>query len=146
VDKALKFMLEFAVKTMTFLHTMGVEALKFMLEFAVKTMTFLHTMGVDFFKPLLGDMFGGFFNGFQGVWAGCTELFVTLKSAAKEVWRCSTTLNVSRLLATAVLLAMSPPVAKTLMTIMETNVPTWTGASTCAPAAPAAGRGPAPPA
>ena len=98
----------------------------------------LHDIVVEFVKPLVHDILNGLFDGMSGAASGINEVFVSLKAAVKEVWLYSSPRNVSRLLATAMILTMLPPVAKTLHKTMETNNPAWTGASNLVPAAPAA--------
>jgi hypothetical protein len=71
----------------------------------------LHDIVVELVKPFLYD-----------IASGIKEVFVTLEAAVKEVWLFSSIRNISRLLATAVILTMLPPVAKSLHKIMETKL------------------------
>jgi hypothetical protein len=98
----------------------------------------IHDIVVEFFKPVVLDVATGLFDGVRGAASGFKEVFVTLKAAVKELWLYSSARNISRLLATAIILTMMPLLAKTLHKIMETNIPARRGASNLAPAAPAA--------
>ncbi len=107
-------------------------------DIAIAFFQILHEIVFELVKPLLHEISTGLFDGVSGAASGIKEVFVTLKAAVKEVWLYSSTRNISRLLATAVVLTMLHLVAKRLHKIMETNTPAWTRASNPALAAPAA--------